>query len=77
LLRRRFDYHGKTRLDLSENCPENINWTFVSFVRRTRKASRLQMLELFDSAPASENKYVLRSGHGVAWLLAAEEPLDC
>lgn len=61
ILKRRFEYHGMSRPDLPEGCPENINREFVSFVWRTRKSARARMIELFDLVPADKQKYRLHN----------------
>jgi len=52
ILKRTVEYHGVTRPDLPDGCPENINWEFVSFVWQTRNRSRAKMIEFYDAAPA-------------------------
>jgi len=41
-------YHGKTRPDLNEGCPERLDWDFVKWVwnfRRTRRPGILEKLK--------------------------------
>lgn len=65
ILKRRLEYHGVSRPDLPENCPENINWEFVQFVWRTRNLGRKKMIQFFNSAPNNKDKYWLRSSSDV------------
>jgi len=59
ILKRRVEYHGVARPDLPDGYPENINWEFVSFVWQTRSRGRAKMIEFYDAAPASKDKYRL------------------
>jgi len=61
VLKRRVEYHGITRPDLPEGCPENINWDFVLFIWRTRKVGRFRMIRFFESAPGDKDLYWLRN----------------
>lgn len=63
ILKRRFEYHGVTRPDLPDGCPEKIDWEFVSFVWRTRKVGRARMISFYESA--SKDKYRLKSSSEV------------
>ena len=50
-------YHGRTRPDLPENCPERFTFEFLTFIWSTRHTSRARMRELFDSAPPDKTTY--------------------
>lgn len=69
ILKRRIEYHGKTRPDLPEDCPENLNWEFVQFVWSTRKVGRSKMIEFFNAVPDHKEKYRLRDRSEVAKFL--------
>ena len=61
ILKRRVEYHGTTRPDLPDGCPENINREFTTFIWRTRKTGREKMITLFNSIPAGKDKFRLRN----------------
>lgn len=70
ILRRRLEYHGATRPDLPDNCPENINWEFVQYVWKTRNVGRNRMIQFFNSAPHNKDRYRLHSSSEVDRFLA-------
>lgn len=45
VIKRRIKYHGKTRADLNEGCPEQLDWDFVKWVWNFRKNKRPEILE--------------------------------
>ncbi|MEK3936231.1 topology modulation protein [Sporosarcina sp. FSL W7-1349] len=57
VLKRRVQYHGKTRDDMAEGCPEKIDWEFLKFILSTygpRKDKMRQRLQRY----AKEGKTV-------------------
>lgn len=44
VLKRRVQYHGKTRPDLNEGCPESIDWAFIKYGWNFRKDKRPNIL---------------------------------
>ena len=70
ILKRRIQFHGETRPDLPEGCPEKIDWEFVSFVWRTRNTNLKRMVSFYESAPDSKDKYRLRNHKEVAELVS-------
>lgn len=54
VLRRTVQFHGRTRPDLPEGCPERFNRQTVEFLRfiwRTRKTSRSKLEAVFEAPP--------------------------
>lgn len=45
VIKRRIKYHGKTRADLNDGCPEQLDWNFVRWVWNFRKNKRPEILE--------------------------------
>lgn len=63
-------YHGKTRPDLPEGCPERFNFEFTRWIWNTRHSGRERMLELFESAPADMPKYRMQNQRQVEEVIA-------
>jgi adenylate kinase family enzyme len=57
VVKRRIQYHGKTREDLTEGCPEKIDWAFIKFILTTYGRRKKKMLERMQRY-ASEGKTV-------------------
>ncbi len=45
VLKRRIQYHGKTRPDLNEGCPESLDWQFVKYGWNFRRDKRPSIIE--------------------------------
>lgn len=45
VVKRRIRYHGRTREDLTEGCPEKIDWAFLKFIVTTYGPRKKKMLE--------------------------------
>ncbi|WP_152396169.1 P-loop NTPase family protein [Paenibacillus guangzhouensis] len=48
VIKRRIQYHGKTRVDMNEGCPESIDWPFIRMgwnFRRDKRPGILAKLE--------------------------------
>lgn len=45
IIKRRIKYHGRTRPDLNEGCPEQLDWEFIKWVWNFRKNKRPGILE--------------------------------
>ncbi|WP_274362315.1 DNA topology modulation protein [Paenibacillus thermotolerans] len=46
VIKRRITYHGKTRPDLHEGCPEKLDWNFIQWVWNFRKTKKPGILEM-------------------------------
>ncbi|MBB4822785.1 adenylate kinase family enzyme [Sporosarcina luteola] len=57
VLKRRIQFHGKTRNDLTEGCPEKIDWPFLRFILTTYRKRKKKMKERLDLY-ATEGKTV-------------------
>jgi len=60
VLKRRVKYHGRTRPDMPDECPERITWEFVQLIWKNRKTNRERLIKFFDAAPDAKDKYRLR-----------------
>jgi len=52
VLKRSVKYYGKTRPDMADGCPERLDKEtieFISFIWRTRKASRAKIIKLYEA----------------------------
>ena len=63
-------YHGRTRPDLPDGCPERFNLEFPKWIWETRNSGRERMRELFDSAPADMQKYRVQNHRQVEELIS-------
>lgn len=45
VIKRRLQYHGKTRPDLNEGCPESIDWQFIMYGWNFRRDKRPGIME--------------------------------
>lgn len=44
VIKRRIQYHGKTRPDLNEGCPESIDWQFIKYAWNFRRDKRANII---------------------------------
>lgn len=68
VLRRSVVNNGRTRPDMSDGCPEQLNMQTIEFVRfiwRTRKTSRAKLQEVHDDPPPHLTTYRLSSRKAV------------
>ena len=61
IFRRFLQYRGRTRPDLTEGCPERIDWEFFCFVWNFRKLRLPPVLEKLAAAPPSCRVIILHS----------------
>jgi len=45
VIKRRIQYHGRTRPDLNEGCPESIDWPFIKYSWNFRRDKRPAVME--------------------------------
>ncbi|GAB6926278.1 DNA topology modulation protein [Paenibacillus sp. JCM 10914] len=57
VIKRRIKYHGKTRPDLNEGCPERLDWEFVKWTWNFRRDKRPGILQLLSKH--GENKRII------------------
>ncbi|TYC66057.1 DNA topology modulation protein FlaR [Stappia sp. BW2] len=64
VLKRSVQYHGQSRPDLAEGCPEQFNWQTVEFLRfiwRTRHSARAKLERIYREPPHHLTVYRLRT----------------
>jgi len=57
-------YHGQSRPDLAEGCPEQFNWQtieFLSFIWRTRHSARAKLERIYREPPHHLTVHRLRT----------------
>ena len=62
VFKRRIQFHGKTRDDLTEGCPEKIDWHFLHFILTTYSRRKKKMKERLERyAAGGKRVYSLHS----------------
>ncbi|WP_159587378.1 DNA topology modulation protein FlaR [Chelativorans xinjiangense] len=61
LVRRRLEYHGRTRPDLPEGCPEQLSLEFLHWSWNWDRAQRPNVLRLAEESAAKLAVHILRS----------------
>jgi adenylate kinase family enzyme len=51
VVRRILKYHGRTRPDMGDGCPERFDWNFIKWVVDYRKNGRIRALKFMEQAP--------------------------
>ncbi|AOZ94083.1 DNA topology modulation protein [Paenibacillus crassostreae] len=69
VIKRRIQFHGRTRPDLNEGCPEALDWEFIRLVWNFRKLKRPAILEKLKIFERDKNIIILRSLREVMNLL--------
>ncbi|WP_336825368.1 topology modulation protein [Sporosarcina sp. USHLN248] len=70
VVKRRIQFHGKTRNDIGKDCPEKIDWTFVKFILTTYKRRKKTMFHrLQHYANEGKTVHVLRNEKQIAGFL--------
>jgi len=70
IFKRRIKYHGKTRPDLNEKCPESLSWDFFKWVWHFKKKNLPPILEKLQSYSKSKKVIILKSQQDVDELLS-------
>lgn len=61
VIKRTLKYHGRSRPDMPDNCPERFSIEFFSWIWKTRKTNRMKIQRIFDYAPEGKTMLALRS----------------
>lgn len=60
VLKRRLKYHGKTRPDMNEECPEKIDWAFLKWVWNFKHRSRMKLLNRLEAVKEDKEIIILK-----------------
>jgi len=69
IFKRRIKYHGKTRSDLNEKCPERLDWDFIKWVWQFKKKSLPIVFNKLESYAQNTKVIILKSSQDVYQLL--------
>jgi adenylate kinase family enzyme len=65
VLRRRVQYHGRSRPDIAAGCPEKIDWAFVKYVWRFSRDKRPALLRRLAALAGKKQIIYLRSSAAI------------
>lgn len=66
VLVRRFRYHGRSRPELPEGCPERLTWEFVVWIWTYRRRRRVGILRKLAAIADDKRVVILSTGRDVA-----------
>ncbi|MBU8598164.1 DNA topology modulation protein [Shouchella clausii] len=61
IIKRRLIYHGKTRPDLNEDCPEKLDWAFFVWVWNYKKRSRPKVIQALEQVKERKRVVILKT----------------
>jgi len=61
VIKRRWQYAGKTRPDMAANCPEQINWEFIQWIWSYPTRRRTEILAKLSQLAPHQQVFILRS----------------
>ncbi|MGZ9583716.1 DNA topology modulation protein [Paenibacillus marinisediminis] len=59
--KRRIQYHGKTRPDLNEGCPERLSFEFIKWIWNYKKEKRPEILNKLEPYSDTKNVIIFRT----------------
>lgn len=71
VVRRRFQFHGRSRPDLAECCPERLDWAFLRWIWSYPKVRRPKLLKRLERLGRDRDVIILRSTAEVEQFLAS------
>ena len=71
VIKRTLIYHGKTRPDMQDDCPEGFHYDFFKWIWDTRQTGRVKPLRFLEKAQGRKAYYHLQSSKQVAEFLTA------
>lgn len=69
IIKRRIRYHGKTRSDLNEECPEKLDWAFFVWVWNYKKKNRTRVMEKLESVKGQKEIIIVKTRKQVKELM--------
>jgi len=69
VIKRRILFHGKTRPDISEGCPESLSWEFIKWIWRFPKLKRPEIFEKLNGCRDKKKVVVLHSNKEIKLFL--------
>lgn len=69
VLKRRIQYHGKSRPDLNEGCPESLDWQFIKLGWNFRKTKRPRILEKLNRHAKTSKVIMIQHPKEAKWIL--------
>lgn len=61
VLKRRIQYHGKTRPDLNEGCPESLDWQFIKYCWNFRRDKRPGIIEKLNNHSVNTKIIIIKN----------------
>jgi adenylate kinase family enzyme len=65
VIKRRILFHGKTRPDLSEGCPESLSWDFIRWIWTFPNLRRPEILEKLNGCRDKKKVVILHSNREI------------
>lgn len=65
IIKRRLMYHGKSRPDMNEGCPEQLDWNFIKFVWNFNKNKKPEILKKLERYTNEKNIIIFNSSSEV------------
>ena len=59
VVKRRIQYHRRTRPDMHTGCPEKLDWEFIHWIWRFPRVERPRMLEKLRQSPSPSPKVII------------------
>ncbi|WP_068781077.1 DNA topology modulation protein [Paenibacillus sp. GM2] len=69
VIKRRIQYHGKSRPDLNEGCPESIDWPFIKYSWNFRRDKRPAVMEKLQRYSTGKRVIIVKNSRQVEFLL--------
>lgn len=69
IIKRRILYHGKTRPDLNNECPEKLDWAFIKWVWNYKKTRRSKILNMLEQVKSEKQIFIIKTRKDVKKLV--------
>jgi adenylate kinase family enzyme len=71
VVKRRIQFHGRSRPDMAEGCSEQLNWEFLRWIWSYPKEKRPRLLKKLEDVAREKDVVILRSPEEVEQFLAS------